>query len=536
MKNLALSIIAILIAFSVAAANRDGTENATVAESRCVKPHPHTTSKNSIVTIDLATIDRFFKKYTSLKKYRPDVVDLYKNRDYKSIWYDDQELIEFASLLYSKVSQLENEGLKFNIAYKDKIASVFNNGTATVITKTEKELLLSSLYIFYAKKVFQGIDTAKIQETGWFLPRKTTSYESLLDSFLATPQLLHKNENLLHPQYYKLRDVLTKYRQIEKRNDWAPIETDPGILEYKPGDSAKTIGQIRHRLLVMEDLEKDSKSNVYDPELMEAILRFKKRNGYKENYTIGSQHINRMNIPIEQYIKTIMINMERCRWITPELSKEKELIMINIPAFKLVYRKNGKNVLESKIFVGINMLETVIFSSTISRIVFSPYWYVPTSIVENEIKPIMAKDSSYLTKNNMEWYKKGLRQKPGPKNAVGLVKFVFPNTYDIYLHDTPYKASFDADFPEFSHGCINMQKAKELAYLILEDYPDWPVNRIDQVMDGGKETTCVLKNKIPIHIGYFTAWVPDSGEINFYFDIYHKDYRLADLLFNEELH
>ncbi|UQD55798.1 murein L,D-transpeptidase [Flavobacterium sp. K5-23] len=536
MKNLALSIIALLITFSSAAINRNGTENTTVLESPCVKTYLNTTINNSIVTIDLATIDRFFKKYTSLKKYRSDVVVLYKNRDYKSIWYDDKELIEFASLLYSKVNQLENEGLKFNIAYKDKIAAIFNNGTAIEITKTEKELLLSSLYIFYAKKVFQGLDVNKVQEIGWFLPQKTTSYKILLDSLLAAPQLLHKNESQLHPQYYKLRDALIKYRQIEKRNDWNPIETDLSIIEYNPGDSSKTIGQIRHRLVVLEDLEKDSKSNIYDAELMEAVLKFKKRNGYKPNYMIGSQHINRMNIPIEQYIKTIIINMERCRWISPGLAKEKELIMVNIPALKLIYRKNGNNVLESKVFVGINMLETVIFSSSISRVVFSPYWNVPRSIVENEIKPAIAKDSSYLTKNNMEWYKNGLRQKPGPRNSMGLVKFLFPNTYDIYLHDTPYKESFDADFPEFSHGCINMQKAKELAYLILEDYPDWPVDKIDQAMDGSKETTCVLKNKIPIHIGYFTAWVPDSGEINFYFDIYHKDYRLAELLFNEETH
>jgi murein L,D-transpeptidase YcbB/YkuD len=534
MKNFVLSIVVLLFGFSAAAANRDRRENLRVMEIYCAHSPWKNTTKNSIVSIDSLTINRFFKKYSSLKKYRSDVVALYKNRNYNPIWYDDKGLIEFANLLYSKVSQLENEGLKSNFTYKDKIDALFNNESVIEITKTEKELLLSTMYIYYAKKVFHGMDTKKIQETGWFLPRKNTSYKILLDSLLVAPQLLTKNEKQLFGQYYKLRDALIKYRQIEKSGDWNPIETDPSIKEYKLGDSSKTIGQIRHRLIVMEDLELDSKSNIYDAELMAAILKFKKRNGYKPDYMIGSQHINRMNIPINQYIKTIILNMERCRWISPELSKEKEFIMINIPSFKLSYTKKGKNVLESKVFVGINMLETVIFSSSISRIVFSPYWNVPRSIVENEIKPIIAKDTGYLALHNMEWHKKGLRQKPGPKNALGFVKFVFPNTYDIYLHDTPYKASFDAAFPQFSHGCINMQKAKELAFLILEDDPDWPVDRINKAMDGSKETTSILKNKIPIHIGYFTAWVPDSGEINFYFDIYQKDERLAELLFFED--
>jgi murein L,D-transpeptidase YcbB/YkuD len=178
------------------------------------------------------------------------------------------------------------------------------------------------------------------------------------------------------------------------------------------------------------------------------------------------------------------------------------------------------------------MMETVIFSSNISRIVFSPYWNIPRSIIENEIKPAMAKDPDYLEKKNMEWNNGNVRQKPGEQNALGLVKFVFPNTYDIYLHDTPYKTNFEVEIPMFSHGCINMQKAKELALMILKDNPKWPPEKIIETMNNGKETTYVLKNKIPIHIGYFTAWVNDADEINFYFDIYHKDNSLSELLFN----
>lgn len=534
MKNFVLSILALLLGFSLTATNRNKKEKLTDKGVYCTHIHWKTTPENPILFIDSITINRFFKKYPNLKTYKPAVTSLYKKRNYNTIWYNKKGLIEFANLLYAKVNGLENEGLKSNLAYKNKIDTIFNTQSSSDLSPTDKEILLSTMYIFYAKNVFQGIDTDKIKETGWLLPRKNLSYVKLLDSLLVNPNLLNKNENHLFEQYYKLRDALIKYRQIEKNNDWNPIETNPSIKEYRPGDNSKTIGQIRHRLAVTGDLKYDSKSNFYDEELMAGILNFKKRNGYKPDYIIGSQHINRMNIPISTYIKTIMLNMERCRWIPPELPKANEFIVINIPAFKLIYKKNGGKALESKVFVGINLLETVIFSSNINRLVFSPYWNAPRSIIENELKPAIDKDPNYLADNDLEWNGGNIRQKPGKKNVLGMVKFVFPNPYDIYLHDTPFKGSFDSDFPTFSHGCINMQKAKELVLLILKDDPDWPIERINESMKGVKETTCVLKKKIPIHIAYFTAWVYDSGEINFYFDIYQKDNNLAELLFPED--
>lgn len=534
MKNFVTTIV-VLFGFFIASADRHRNEPFTDRALHNLKISANTTTKKPIVDIDSTNVNLFYQKYPKLKKYKSDVMALYKNRKYNAIWFDNKGLIEFANLLYSKVSQLENEGLNFNLAYRDKIDAIFNKGTYAELTPVNTEIMLSTMYIFYAKKVFHGIDSNKFEEIDWFLPRKNVSYTSLLDSVLATPQLLDKNEKQLFGQYYKLREALRKYREIEKSGDWPLIDTNPLVPIHHPGDSSKIIGQVRHRLFVTGDLKKDSKSNVFDSELMEGVLKFNRRNGYRPNYYIGPRQINRMNTPIEKYIKTIMVNMERCRWIPPALAKEQEFIIVNIPAFKLIYFKNGERVLESRVFVGINMMETVIFSSNISRIVFSPYWNVPRSIIQNEIKPAMEKDPDYLEKKNMEWNNGNVRQKPGEKNALGLVKFVFPNTYDIYLHDTPYKTNFDVDFPLFSHGCINMQKAKELALLILRDNPDWPPEKINKTMNGGKETTYVLKNKIPIHIGYFTAWVNDADEINFYFDIYHKDDSLSELLFYDDI-
>lgn len=483
------------------------------------------------IQIDKGVLTAFFKKHPQLKKHKADVVLLYKNRKYKSIWYDSKGLIEFANVLFSKVNQLEEEGLQSNLAYKKEIDGIFNGENQKNISQTDTELLLSSMYVFYAKKVFQGIDTEKTQEIGWFIPRKNIAVEQLLDTLLVNPELLAQNKKQLFKQYYKLRDYLKKYRQIEQNGEWNPITIDSVYKTYKPDDSSKVIGQIRNRLAILGDIDQDSKSNVYDQELMNGVLKFKIRNAFYPNFTIEPKHIYRMNIPIEQYIKTIMANMERCRWIDPKLSKAEEFIIINIPSFKLLYKKNGITELESDVIVGKNMTETVIFSSAMNQIVFSPYWNIPQSIITNEMELPMSQNKNYLEENNMERINGGIRQKPGPDNPMGLVKFMFPNSNDIYLHDTPFQMMFQFEYKAYSHGCINLNKAKELAEILLKDDPNWSAEKIHEAMNGGKETIYNLKRKIPIHIGYFTTWVNDAGIIHFYNDLYERDERLYELLF-----
>ncbi len=488
------------------------------------------TSKSSAL-INPTVLVPFFKKYPDLKKHQPLVTDLYQKRNYKAIWFQENQINQLAPVLYAKLNTLDEEGISAKIPYKKDIDILFSS---EIIAKSDSELLLTSIYIFYAQKVFQGLDTKKIKEIGWLLPRKEISYSNLLNSLLSDPGLLSYDAQQLFGQYYKLKSLLKKYRTIEQNGGWEPIPIDSLSLTFKPFDSAATIGKIRQRLTLMGDLKEDSKSNLYDNDLMEGLLNYKKRNGFKPNYLIEARHIQRMNIPIEEYIKTIKINMERCRWIEPELTKASEYLFINIPSFKLFFRRNGKTELESNVFVGEIMTQTAIFSSTVNHIVFSPYWNVPKSIVENELSQAMATDKNFLQNNNMEWFKGNLREKPGLQNPMGLVKFIFPNSNDIYLHDTPAKSLFDSEYRAYSHGCINISKAKELALLILKDDPNWPVERINQAMKGEKETVCILKRKIPIHIGYFTALVNETGTINFYNDVYERDSCLSEILFTEE--
>ena len=346
-----------------------------------------------------------------------------------------------------------------------------------------------------------------------------------LDSVKAKAVEIKQNQYVLSNQYSKLQKNLEKYKAIEKKNQWKKIDIVPTTYkELKPSDTSAVVKQIRERLFIVGDLKKDSKSNIYDEELMAGVLNYKKRYGLALNYSLTKEHIDQMNEPISNRIKAIELNMQRCLEMPENLLNVKEYIIVNIPSYKMTYIKDGKNEFVSDVFVGAVWSKTEIFSSEMDKIVFSPYWNVPQSIVENELKPKIAIDENFLDENNMEWVGGKLRQKPGLKNSLGLVKFLFPNPYDIYMHDTPSKSIFLFEKKAFSHGCINLKDAKGLAVAILKNDADWSLEKIDMAMNGEKETPYELKNKIPIYIGYFTVWVnEENGEISFYNDIYNKD-------------
>jgi len=481
-----------------------------------------------------ASIIAFFKKYPDLKAYQNDVATLYKERAFKTIWYEGSDISEFGHLMYHKLNSTYEEGVQIKIPYKDKIDGVFDEDSTSKISESDTELLLSSMYILYAKHVYEGMDAKEQNKIEWFLPKKKVSYQAILDSISSNPDLLDKNETALFSQYYKLQKVLKKYRAIEKNGTWNTISMDTPFSDLRPDAKSKTIADVRQHLFVVGDLANDSKSDFYDQELMDGIMKYKLRHALTPNYIISKDFIDQMNEPVSDRIKTLMLNMERCRWIPPSLEKQNEFVMVNIPSFMLYYVRNGNYDIVSNVFIGTPLSKTVIFSGQIDRIVFSPYWNVPASIIQNELKLKMAQDKNYLAENNMEWNGGRVRQKPGPNNALGLVKFMFPNPNDIYMHDTPSKSLFGFEKRIFSHGCINVEKAKDLAISMLKDYPNWPVDKINAAMSGEKETTCMLTKKVPIYIGYFTAWVNREGEIGFFPDVYKRDVNLNSILFPED--
>lgn len=487
-------------------------------------------AKTFVVSFDSSLVTTFYAKYPKLILYKKQVVGLYEKNNYDFIWYDKKGRKETADVIYNKVNNLNLDGVQAKLPYKETLDGLLQKGSAKPDIDTE--LFLSNYYFFYVNKTIQGIDSTKIKELEWYLPRKKQSYVGYLDSLLVDPKLIDKKEHLIS-QYYKLKTVLQKYREIEQKGGWDSIAVPSDFVSIKPGDSSEVVSKIRNRLFLSGDLAEDSGRQLYGYSLQQAVLKYKKRNGFTLDKTILPKHINEMNVPLSERIKTIIVNMERCRWISTDIAKAKEFIVVNIPSYKLTYFKEGKEALVSNVVVGNTMNKTVIFSGQMSYIVFSPYWNVPNSIIKNEILPAMKKDKNYLSKHNMEWNGGNVRQKPGKSNSLGLVKFLFPNSNNIYLHDTPSKSLFSSEKRAFSHGCIRVQKPTELANLILKDDPNWTPEKIDKAMQKGKESWYTLKNKIPVYIGYFTAFVDGEGDINFYKDIYEKDPQLAAMLVEE---
>jgi murein L,D-transpeptidase YcbB/YkuD len=500
----------------------------------CKRKGNTTGNTGSNIPFDSALIAPFFESHPVLKKYEKELVAIYRNYNFNHIWFDRKGVVEYGNSLYSKVKDLEDEGISSVFPYQKNIDDIFEDNVRNIRKNTDAELLLTSLYLFYVDKVYKGIDHKTTTNIGWLLPRKAISYTGLLDSIISDNKLQHEDSLILFSQYYKLRDVLKHYRAIEQKGGWKPINPDSAIKAYKPNDTAKAIQQIRAYLFVAGDLKQDNRSNRYDAEMVAAIKKFQLRNGYKPDSLILPKHILAMNIPIGERIKTIVVNMERCRYISPEIFSAREFIFVNIPSYEMNFFREGKTEFNSPVVVGEIMTKTVIFGGKMSYIVFSPYWNLPKTIIENEVKPGIEKNKNYLESHNMEWNNGKVRQKPGKNNSLGLVKFMFPNSNDIYFHDTPAKRLFSKEDRALSHGCIRVQKARELAITILKDDKKWTPEKIDAAMNAGEESIAGLKNKIPVYIGYFTAWVNEQGEINFYKDVYDRDERLAALLFYKE--
>lgn len=243
--------------------------------------------------------------------------------------------------------------------------------------------------------------------------------------------------------------------------------------------------------------------------------------------------------------RTLAINLERWRWLPDNLGATH--VLVNIPAFYMAVREQGRPVVEMKVVVGTPARQTPVFSATMETIVFSPYWNVPDSIAEGETAPAAARDPRFLERNHIEILRRGsdgvaavdpasvdwedpdaikalaFRQKPGAHNALGHVKFLFPNPYDVYLHDTPADALFARQGRAFSHGCVRLEKPEELASYLLRERPEWDAARIKRAMHQGDEQHVAMKEKLPVHIVYFTAWPDGQGGVQMWPDVYGLD-------------
>jgi murein L,D-transpeptidase YcbB/YkuD len=392
--------------------------------------------------------------------------------------------------------------------------------------------MLTAQYFAFADLVWEGMDASISKSVDWNLPRKKVSYEEFLDSILKTdPEQIKDLKRPVNRQYGLLRKFLENYSELEAKGNWFVIKNSSKAL--RPGDSSEIVLQIKQRLIELSDLKINNATQLYDEDLRIAVISFQRRHGLKDDGIIGKTTIVEMNVSYKERIKQLMVNMERSRWVP--VSLDRDYLVVNIPEFKLHVNSGDQLLWSCNIVVGKPIHKTAIFSGDLKYVVFSPYWNVPRSIVVNELLKDMRKDPNYLAKHNMEitGYRDGIpeiRQKPGPLNSLGQVKFLFPNNYNMYLHDTPAKSLFNEPIRAFSHGCMRVQEPFKLAQFLLRNDSSWDDEKIKLVMNTGKERTVTLSQKVPVFIVYFTAFVDRDGKINFRNDIYERDDRLAEMI------
>lgn len=495
------------------------------------------TSFNNLF-LDSNQINNFLSKDTVYKQYQAQFVDFYKHRNYEYAWFDSSGIAEqagnFINLLSSTVEELKDSSL-----YNKQLAKLYADFTidSNHMENREKiiktELYLTGQFFKYASRVYQGSDELDIAELGWFIPRKKIDLTAVLDSVIKTKGKNESDYAPLNPQYGQLQSFLAQYDDIQKTGKWDSIPVIKKTL--KEGDQDTILVLVKQRLQLLGDMAKaDTTNAAFDASLTEGLKSFQQRTGLQVDGKVSKAVITELNVPIEQRIQQILINMERMRWLPS--GKDSSYILVNIPEYKLHVYEKGHQAFEMNTIVGTEGNSTVIFNGRLKYVVFAPYWNVPSSIVRKEIVPGMNRNSNYLARQNMEitGNEGGLpvvRQKPGPTNSLGLVKFLFPNNYNIYLHDTPNRELFNRANRSFSHGCIRIAEPAKMAQYLLTDQPEWTPEKIDSAMHGSKEKWVTVKNPVSVFICYFTSWVGPDGKLNFRKDIYGHDSKMADKLF-----
>jgi L,D-transpeptidase YcbB len=492
------------------------------------------TSFNNLF-FDSVQLSNFIQSDSLLKTFEEQFFDFYKQRNYEYAWFDNTGLSEqaynFYNLLNTTAVELKDSNLinpKFQLFYK-----IFEHNKNNYFKKDllKAELLFTGQFFNYAVKAYKGIDF-NAASLGWFIPTKKINLSSLLDTVLLNKT---KNPEVYVPfnsQYKKLQKQLQYYYSIQKIYPTDSLILNQNYLQL--GDSAQVISSIKNRLHLLGDLAVNDSTNIFDSSLFIAIKQVQKRYGLPISSSINKTTLSILNKPISSLIEQIIINLERARWLPQE--KDSNYFLVNIPEFTLHVFDSAVNTWDMNVIVGKAATSTVIFSGNLKYIVFSPYWIIPNNIVKNEILPNIKKDKYYLEKNNMEQYgsTNGLpmiRQKAGPKNALGLVKFLFPNSYDIYFHDTPNKNYFSANNRSLSHGCIRLSEPKKLASYLLRNDTSYSEAKIDSLMNLPKEKWVSLQKSVPVFIVYFTTWVDKNGLLNFRNDIYGHDEKMKSKLF-----
>jgi L,D-transpeptidase YcbB len=486
----------------------------------------------------------------------------YEDRLFWPAWSGSSEPLPIVDVFIQALQDANHEGLRGADYHLDSIRSLL--GELRMQQAGEKrpdpavfadlDLLLTDAFLIYASHLLHGRVDPETIRAEWYVKSQKADLGALLQTALDSNDVKKALENVTphHEGYVGLRRVLAYYRGIAERGGWGKLV---GRQKIAKGDSGERILALRNRLIHSGDFDsKESpEGDLFGDELENAVRRFQGRHGLAQDGVVGSATSEALNVPVEERIRQIEVNMERWRWLRRTLGTR--YLFVNIANFELGVMEDSRRVMGMRAIVGKPYQRTPVFNAKMTYLVLNPYWNVPSNIARKEMVPLIKKDPDYLAKNrirvfsgrdsdrkevdpadvdwpsvtsgNLPYF---FRQDAGPKNALGSIKFMFPNRFNVYLHDTPQRDLFNRTVRQFSHGCIRIEKALELAEYLLAEDSRWTRETILEALDGSVDRAVKIPDPIEVYILYWTAWVDEDGTGQFRNDIYGRDKPLADAL------
>jgi murein L,D-transpeptidase YcbB/YkuD len=481
------------------------------------------------------------------------IPEFYSRREFRPAWNDDEQINEFVSL----IGRAYEEGLDpddyLYIELRGLVEKYRDSRDDTDLRADLDVLLTESLSRYGNHLIYGKVDPAGLDEN-WNWERGSDGRDpaALVQVAIDSRSIERFIRDFLDrgPLYLRARAMLAEYRALKDAGGWPQIETGPTL---KPGMDDERIAVIRKRLAVTGDLPADQNngSTVFDDELRLGIVAFQDRHNLDRDGAIGKQTLAAMNVTVDERIDQIRVNLERLRWVVRNL--EDDFVVTNIASFQTFLVRGREIVWSARSQVGRPYRETPVFTAKIKYLQFNPTWTVPPGILAKDILPAVQKDIGYLATKNMDlvsrdgdkvdpasvdWSQYGsgrmppfqFVQRPGPTNALGRVKFIFPNSHFVFLHDTPSKALFERTERTFSSGCIRVENPFEFAELLLDDSRKWNPDSIQALLDSEKPQTVFLKEPLTVMLLYGTVGLLDDDVVYFYNDIYGRDSRVLESL------
>jgi len=489
----------------------------------------------------------------------------YEQRSFSPAWSNEKGITQQAASLIAEINKAESEGLRPNDYHIDKIKTLLQEIRQNQINKiplvpgrlTDIDLLLTDAFLIYGSHLVSGKTNPETIDTEWHAVRKEADLSRILEAALEKNRIEDSLKDLLpqHKGYHLLKQAISHYKVIMAQGGWSSIPAGP-IMQK--GEAGERVVALRNRLSMTVNPVLTAKENedLFDENVADAVRIFQARQGLDVDGVVGPATLKALNISVEERIRQIELNLERWRWLPLDLGQRH--IIVNIAGFELDVVENNSSVMKMKVVVGKQFRRTPVFSGKMSYLVLSPYWHIPPSLAVKDKLPLIRKDPDYLSNHeikvfqgwgaesleintdSVDWSKIGaknfnyrLRQEPGPINALGRVKFMFPNKFNVYLHDTPSRELFEKTVRSFSSGCIRIEDPIGLAEYLLLDYPEWNRQAMLSAIDKRTEKSIQLKQKMPVHLLYWTAWIDSEGILQFRDDIYGRD-ALLDVALQEK--